>query len=251
MRRIAVMATFPARAASVATALGSIAAQVDKVVVVLNEYTAVPAHLAALPAGNLEFVIPEDDLKDTGKFCYPVRDDDQVFLCDDDVIYPPDYAAQLAGRWQAYRRIDAVVGVHGIIYADFFDGDPAARLVHQHTYGLDNDEFVNQLGTNTVLCGGHQMPDFAFMRSSRQFVDVRLAVHCRRANRPLIAVAREPGWMRELPIETSIYETFTRVWPLAVVAEVQQIAGFRFLPAEAPARLAGVPPGAGGKRILA
>ena len=239
MRRISIMATFPARTASVAVALESIATQVDKTIVVLNEYAAVPPQLATRSIGNVEFVIPSDDLKDTGKFFYSIQDDDQVFLCDDDVGYPPDYVARMAERWDTYRSIDAIVGVHGMIYTDFFDGDPAARLVHKFTQGLDDDVFVNQLGTATVLCSGRQMPGFEFMRTSRRFVDVRFAVHCALAKIPLICIARENGWLKQLPIKTSIYETFTQVWPLEVVAEAQRIAGFRFLPAATPAALAG------------
>lgn len=228
-RRIAVMATFPARLSVVATAVGSIACQVDHVFLVINELKAAPSDLV-LPE-NVTLVFPDEDLKDVGKFFVPVRTDDFVFLSDDDIIYPPDYCDVMIAKWNEYNDFNPVIGVHGVIYSDFFDGDPRARIVHVFTQTLRHDTHVNQVGTGTVLCRGAQMPSFEFMRDSARFVDLRFAVHCQRHGYARICIARDGGWMQDMEAGASLFETFTKGWSGSVVAEAQEIAGFRFLPA--------------------
>ena len=232
MKTIAILATYPARVNTFPEALQSVATQVDEAFVILNQYDRIPE--GSFPR-NAQFIIPQDNLKDTGKFFVPVEPDDFVVLCDDDIVYPKDYVSSLRAKWEDYSTLHAVVGVHGVIYSDFFDGNPQARIVHVFHCKLDADLFVNQLGTGTVLCKGYQLPPFEFMQTSARFVDVRFARHCAQAAFPQICVARENDWMHQLPTETSIFNSFTTGWDLSIVREVQSFAGLRFLPTLLPA----------------
>lgn len=227
MRILAVMATYPARDACLDTAVASLAGQVDRLHLVLNEYAAPPAP-GRFP-DNVAATIPERDLKDTGKFSVAVAPDDLCLLCDDDILYPPDYAARMGAALDAHAGRDAVVGVHGVVYSDFFDGAPGSRLVHGFTRALARDVPVNQLGTGTVACRGRQMPPFARMESAARFVDVRFAAHCAATDRPMICVARDAGWLRQIETGSSLFETFTAAWPPEVVREAARIGGFRRL----------------------
>ena len=238
MKRVGVMASYPARRDTLIHAAASVAAQVDRLTIVLNQYDEVPSQVSQALPDNVRFVLPKTDLKDVGKFSMSVGADDLVFLCDDDILYPDDYCSHLAGAWERYKELRAVIGVHGIIYSDFFDGDPRSRLVHLFTGALEADAFVNQLGTGTVVCAGYQMPPLKWMRSSAGFVDLRFAVHAERNGYPRICIGRGAEWMRQLETKTSLFETVTAQWPPNVTAEAQEIAGFRFLPLGAPDALA-------------
>jgi hypothetical protein len=222
------MASFPARIENLFRSVPSIARQVDKLYLILNEFGQAPSNLE-LPS-NVEAIIPKADLKDTGKFSVKTNESDVVLLCDDDIIYPPDYLHVMTERLLRYEPLKPVIGIHGVTYPDFCDGEQAARLVHVFTQSLSQDTFVNQLGTGTVACRGFQMPDFEFMRTSARFVDVRFAVHCEQRGYPRICIAREKGWLSEIKTGPSLFETFTKGWPIDVVREVQVIAGINFLP---------------------
>jgi hypothetical protein len=228
MSTIAIMATYPGRADTVAEAASSIATQVDQMYLVLNQYREEPS-AGAFPK-NVHFIFPEDDLKDTGKFYHRPNPDDFVFLCDDDIIYPDDYVEVLRQKWAEYSDYSPIIGVHGITYSDFFDGDPQARIVHVFSQALAEDCFVNQLGTGTIVCRGFQMPEFEFMKSSARFVDLRFALHCQNNGYNRICVARDKNWMKEMQTDTSLFETFTKTWDPQIVREAHLIAGFRFLP---------------------
>ncbi len=224
----AVMATYPARMPYVGRALESIMRQVDSVYLVANLMSKSTAR-KHIPKG-IQVISPRDDLKDTGKFFVDFGDEDEVLLCDDDIEYPQDYVSTLRDRYLMLSSLQPIIGVHGVVYSDFFDGNPSSRLVHVFHRALAEDRFVNQVGTGTVFCRGFQMPPFEFMADSQRFVDLRFAVHCHRNHYPRICVSRPADWLRNLDPADSLFESFTREWPAHCTREAQEIAGTRLLP---------------------
>jgi hypothetical protein len=223
---IANAATFPNRASILRENLSRIASQVDVLNLVLNEFDEVPAELAVIR--NLNAILPDRDYKDVGKFVPQVGKDDYVVLVDDDIVYPKSYVAEMVEMFEALPLPRKVLGVHGVIYSDFFEGSPASRCVYP--FQLQNTSFrvVNQLGTGTVVCRGEDFPPIEVMHDSQRFVDVRFASWQHRRGVPMVCVPRSSGWLREggLPGTDSIFSTFTHKWPEAVTLEAQGIAGF-------------------------
>lgn len=225
MAIVANIATFPGRIDQCAIAIKSMAHQVDIINVVLNEYVFVPGHLKGIERTN--FIFPPQDLKDVGKFYPNFDDEDDIFLCDDDIVYPSNYVAVMMEHRAKLNDLNPILGLHGGIYSDYYDGKHrSGRLVDVFTNALDRSRVVNQLGTGTVYCKGWQMPTFEFMMGSERFVDVRFAIHAYEKNYPSICISREKGWLQQLEINNSIYESFTASSPINVIHEIQRIAGF-------------------------
>jgi hypothetical protein len=227
-KSVAILATYPQRLSSLPTAVTSLLGQVDDIVVVANQMTV--GGLEDIVPSSVSVHYPDEDLKDVGKFCHPVEDDAFVFLCDDDIVYPADYSKVMIEEYRKLQHLSPVIGVHGVIYSDFFDGKAESRMVQVFTQALEKSFYVNQLGTGTVLCKGYQLPSLSFMMGSMKFVDVRFAVHCQRQGYPRLCVRREKGWMQEQQTDASLFASFTRSWPDNVTREAQEIAGLRFLP---------------------
>lgn len=231
---IANMATFPSRQSStLQRALTSIAVQVDFVNLCLNEFSEIPAWLSDFP--NVNAFIPDNDYKDVGKFVVLPASEDEVFYVDDDIVYPQDYVKYSMSVAQTYESLSPIVGLHGVIYADVFDGNPQSRNVFSFRTRLATHRIVNQLGTGTVHCKGWQCPTLDYMRGSEKFVDVRFGLHAMANQWPMICMAREANWLLDLEAGDSIFEGFTKTWPLAVTREVQSIAGYGRLPLQAVA----------------
>jgi hypothetical protein len=227
-KTFAVMATYAKRMSYCPKAVESIIGQVDRLYIVANEMT--KSEIRRHVGKEAHVVIPATDLKDTGKFFIPFSADNDVVLCDDDIVYPPDYVSQMRFVHSEFQQHSAVIGVHGVTYSDFFDGAPDSRVVNVFHRALDTRRYVNQLGTGTVFCKGFQMPTFSFMETSARFVDLRFAVHCHRKGYPRICINRPEKWLQELDTGDSLFETFTREWPSHVTREAQEISGMRFLP---------------------
>ncbi len=218
------MATYPARELIIETTVPQIAKQVDKLTLCLNQFKTVPDFLKKIP--NVEPIIPTEDFKDVGKFISNYQDNDDVFYVDDDIIYPDDYVSNSMKKFKKYELLNPIIGYHGVIYSDLFDGDQSLRNVFTFRLGLSRDKIVNQLGTGTVHCKGWQAPNLGFMRGSQKYVDLRFAVHAKRNCFPMICVTRKKEWMKEVETDETIYEGFTKKWPPHVTQESLEIAGY-------------------------
>lgn len=224
-KRIGRMATFPARAEFLPRAVESLQGQLDRLVVVLNEYSRKAAkQLPAYP--NVEYVIPAEDTKDTGKFMGEASPDEYVFLTDDDLLYPPDYVQTLVRGLEALPTDRAVVGLHGVIYSDLFDGAARSRFVAKFDKALAGPLLVNQLGTGCAMIRGDLLPSFDYMQSSQRFVDVRFAKYCHEHHIAMVCLPRAAGWVQDLEASDSIFETYTRTNQENQLEEILSFGGY-------------------------
>ena len=225
MKRIAQVATYPGRLENIPLMLESIALQFDEIHVVLNQFTK-RQQLTLPKLANVHYEIPRDDLKDTGKFWRTPGKDEYVFLMDDDLTFPPDYVETMLAFHAAMPAPRTVVGLHGVIYSDLFEGAPASRFVAKFDKALDRPLLVNQLGTGCLMLPGDLMPPFDFMRTSQRFVDVRFARYCHENGIGLVCVPRPAGWVVDQEPEESIFDTYTRERQSEQLPEIVQFAGF-------------------------
>lgn len=225
---IANMATFPARFQTSLQVIESIHAQVDQINLCCNEFNNIPKEYSKY--SKLNPIIPKTDYKDVGKFIHNVASNDEIILIDDDIIYPKDYVATLRDYYHQYEHLNIVVGVHGVIYPDLYDGSISARKVFAFKHALNRPRIVNQLGTGTVYLKGHQLPGLKYMDCSQSFVDVRFSKYMIENGIGMVCIPRSAAWMHEIQQEVSIFNNFTNQWPLHVIREVQAIAGYSKLP---------------------
>jgi len=221
---IANMASFPAREKILPDIIERLIPQVDCINLCLNEFKSIPKELAKW--SKLNPVIPDMDYKDVGKFVTPISPKDYAVLVDDDIIYPDDYVNKLKEYYDKYEYLNVVVGCHGTIYPDLYDGSVTARKVFSFRMALDRPRVVNQLGTGTVLLKGNQMPPLEYMNGSQKYVDVRFSRFLAEQNISLICIPRDKDWMGEINSGETIFNSFTKKWPSAVIQEVQSIAGY-------------------------
>ena len=106
---LGIMATFPQREEVLKKTLPAICKQVHILKLVLNEFSEVPLWLSEY--GNVEPILPPEDLKDVGKF-YPERDADWIVMFDDDILYPDDYVSK---SLNSIGDLAGVFGYHGTI----------------------------------------------------------------------------------------------------------------------------------------
>ncbi|MEO4041223.1 hypothetical protein AAFN47_06435 [Hoeflea sp. CAU 1731] len=226
---VANIATYPARERNRREAFLSIAKQVDVLNVTLNEYSKVPRDLRRIE--NANFYFPEENLKDVGKFSFNVGPEDDVFLCDDDIIYPDDYVSWLTRKRVELGSDDIVLGVHGVTYSDYYDGRKrSGRLVYEFNKSLSEGQFMNQLGTGTVHLKGKHLPQIEVMKGSSGFVDIRFARVLYEHGIPLFCIARDAGWLVEIENDVSLYLSVTSNLPMNALREVQTFGGLSKLP---------------------
>jgi hypothetical protein len=234
---VANLATYPPRLEQLKVVVPIIAPQVDRLNIVLNQYDTVPSELAQY--GNVFASIPADDCKDTGKFLPDVHDAEFVFLIDDDIVYPPDYVSASIRHFEAITLPRCIGGYHGTTYRSprlrqllrspgtlFTYKQRAADFRRGFSLfdGLESPTVVDQIGTGTTILRGKDMPPFDFFRGSQKFVDVRLARWCFEQRIFPVCLPRSKNWIKGLPIEESIFQSFTITNPPHVNDEILTFA---------------------------
>lgn len=219
------LATFPPRAGILMQAVQSILPQVDKLCICLNGYDHIPAELADL--AKVEVMIPDIDLKDAGKFAFPVAADDFVFTIDDDIRYPPDY---VAGTLKTFDKIDPGKNIVGHLGNAFVlkgtTGRPGWRN-YPFTRRVPQVFKVDLLGTGVTCQLGRHLPSPKDMLSSAGFVDIRHARLQHLAGRTLWVLPHEDGeivsLMTDILKESSLFNTVNLARHPAMLAELQKL----------------------------
>lgn len=217
------LASFPPRSALMADVVARIAPQVDLLVVVLNDYDAVPRALADYT--NVEAIIPDRDVKDAGKFWSTPADDDIVFLIDDDLAYPADYVAQTLARIEGCDPSGNVFAYQGNAWVRDAGRIRTDAFMFRQPY--DQMSGAGLVGTGTVCTLGRHMPPLTEIESAAGFVDVRFAAWLQKLGVLPWILPRARKWITSmLPKEMkaqSLYETVHRARPDLYMRELGSI----------------------------
>ncbi len=203
MRRepvIANLASMPSRIDMLAKTIHTLSPQVDGINVFLNGYTDVPPFLQREERTTITVARSQDhgDRGDAGKFFFSPDAPGYVLTCDDDILYPPNYASYLVNRIEAHGR-KVVVSAHGATVRRPLRSYFKDRTLFSCKALIRRDSPVDVPGTG--VCGFHSSvlridpkKDFptGFM------ADIHLAVIAHRQGVPVFVVAHPKGWIREI-----------------------------------------------------
>jgi len=205
------MASFLPRKHVLLQAVASLQGQVDRLCLVLNEYDEIPKELAAFDF--VDAVIPKEDVKDIGKFYFPVATDDFVALVDDDFIYPADYIVRARETCTEIGMDENVFGHLGLAWKfkkqknaygwNFY----SAMKETKHMMG------VEILGTGVSFVSGKNMPDWDFMADALGYADVRFGAWMAHRGLRAWVLPKEADYLTSLTddalFETSLFKTFS------------------------------------------
>lgn len=190
------MASVKGREAMVADAVHSLYPFVDKLRVYLNDYDAVPTGLK-LPRVEIVRSQQFGDDGDAGKFFWVENKEyDLNLICDDDLIFPPDYVPEMVAALKRYDN-KAIVGLHGILLKQPTPAyyNEQYRHVRRFLHGNNVDYQVHVLGTGAILYDARTLKlsrrDFQY----RNMADIWLMEQAQAQNVPAVCIARPRNWV--------------------------------------------------------
>ncbi|WP_298234194.1 FkbM family methyltransferase [uncultured Azohydromonas sp.] len=206
---VAGMATVPGSEVALRAAVSSLLPQVDRLYLYLNGYQAVPAFVRHNPKITAQLDPDGRRWGDAGKFWGLAQCSDAIYLsCDDDILYPADYVQRLVAEL-AQDGGRSVVGVHGVLMLQPFDGYylPGARSVLHFEQRLMRRRRVHLLATNSLAFHtatvSIRIEDF----ERPNMADLWLARYLHRKDIAAVAVSRPTKWLCSLPVQRqTIYE---------------------------------------------
>lgn len=193
----ATLATIPGREDELRLCLDSLLPQFDAVHVVFNYgHAAFPVWLPEVAAAhpNLHPAVSDNTWGDAAKFAFSQQTDGYQFFCDDDLVYPPDYAATMVAEIEFYHR-KAAVSMAGSIVSGHIDSYYSGRLTVGHClHPQSQDVPVNVLGTGVLAFHSDLMRIYLdnAMFPTSNMADVHFAVYCQFFHIPMVCVAHEP-----------------------------------------------------------
>ncbi|HZJ65933.1 MAG TPA: hypothetical protein VFD36_20640 [Kofleriaceae bacterium] len=220
---VATLASLSSREAQLAKTIASLEPQVDAICVYLNGYTRVPECLKipkvvhavlSLEAGwrgaeaKLWFW-DDHEFKAAPRW----KPDDIALVCDDDIVYPQNYADKMTAALA--ERPGTVACVHGSIMDTPFERYCVSRMVARTVASLHRPTQVHIPGTGTMAFRVGDVAPHLHLREQfvwSHAVDPHVAVLLHQRKIPVWSVARPPRWLQVqvLPREgTQIFPTRT------------------------------------------
>lgn len=214
---IASIASLASRRPLLEQVINSLAPQVDAICVYLNGYDGIPAYLrhpkvvhailsseAGWRGAEAKF-FPFD--RDAFKAAPRWSDDDVAFVCDDDIIYPPDYVEKMMECMA--RHPGCAVCVHGSVLMDPFISYADSRYIARASGRLSEDAQVHIPGTGTMAFRIGDLPinlDDTFKWSHA--VDPQVALLCRNLGLKIWSLPRPGYWLKPMKIAHNITSVF-------------------------------------------
>jgi hypothetical protein len=197
---IASLASMSEREASLERTVASLLPQVDRLRVYLNGYEHVPGFLDD-PKIDVARSQDHGDRGDAGKLHWLAERFPGFRLsCDDDLVYPPDYAATMVAAVERYSR-RALVGLHGRLYKP--GGEQEAGF-----YCLDDlaeDQPVNFLGTG-VMAYHTSVLSVNGDGPARNMADQWVAARAQSDAIPCVVVAHRGDWLQHTEHERTMWD---------------------------------------------
>ena len=196
-------ATYPAegRLQSLKLSINSIINQVDLIRICFNGYKSIPEEF---DHPKFECIIPPTDLTDLGKFHF-LRVGEKYFTCDDDIIYPSDYA-QYTLR---HSRLAPVVTYHGRILNPLGNPKSYYRGGHQVYSFLDSCPNATKLhipGTGVMMIDTDLAEIDPIPTSPLCMADLVFANACQS---DIALIPHSGGWIKNNYVHGCITSRFT------------------------------------------
>jgi len=213
---VATMASLHGREALLEQTVASLAPQVDAICIYLNGHDEVPRFLAqpkvlhAVLSKEAGWRGAEAKLwwwdRDLFKAAPSWDPDDVALIVDDDIVYPPNYAATMMAALQ--RRPGTAACVHGSVLDPVIHNYAGSRWIARAAGPLSDDARCHLPGTGTMAFRvGTWRPSLAAIEWSH-CVDIAAGLQLRDAGIECWAAARTDGWLRPmlLPKGTSVFK---------------------------------------------
>ena len=167
----------------------------------LNNYESVPEFLYH---DKIHATLEDNVLGDAAKFLHVAEQDGYVLVCDDDLIYPPDYVEYMCDKVDEHN---CPVSLLGKVYTDrpiksFRTG---YTELHRCLGEVDNDYLCDVIGTGAMAYHtDHIEVDISDFKM-RNMADIWMALLAHEQGVRLVAVQHTKGYVKHVTYEDRIW----------------------------------------------
>jgi len=188
------IASIPTRQDALERVLDSIAPQVDKVYVSLNDYPQKP--LYASKYDNVEFLMNSNERGDANKFIMAHIPDVYYISLDDDLEVPPTLVQYLCAGVDKYN---GVCGLHGRLYPTPFIGFKRWISNYRCLNTVEADTFVNFIGSGVTAFHTNRLKVSLSDFKRKNMADVFISQLATLQGVPMVVLKHDMGYLKYLP----------------------------------------------------
>lgn len=193
------IASYPPRQDMLRDTINSLIDQVDHLFIYLNNYEHPPEFILKLRSKykNLHYIVDTNSShRAAAKFYWLQWHECYWLICDDDIIYPKNYAKTMVQHLNNYKN-KSIVGVHGAIFTNGCH-QWANRQMLNFEFPIRENQRVHMLGTGTLALHSSIMDKNTWKGMLDYPIenDEILAVKCNKVGIPQYAVKRSALWLR-------------------------------------------------------
>lgn len=199
------IASVPHRVDSLNRTVNSLLGQVNMLFVALNNYDYVPNFL--LGDRKIVYAIMDNKFGDAAKFYDADQRSGYVLTCDDDLVYPPDYAQYMV---DGVKKHGGIVSLLGKIYprpATSYRGNfvQIFRVLNP----VHGDHVVDVCGTGAMCYNTNDFKISMDMFERKNMADLWVAKAAAEQGVKITALAHPKGYIKHIRHGRSIWSTTT------------------------------------------
>lgn len=197
-KKTALITAMPQRLESLRYVLRSIQPQVDEIRILINNTAQAPTDLASMDKVTTVRTDPAGSLYASGVWTLLRQDDNgYLFILDDDIVYPPDYADIMIAAVERHKR-KAVAVVHGMDYREPFNDCIDDRIVYRFQKAHPTESVVHTGGVGTLVFHTDTLRPTVADFPNPNFRDLWFSILTAQKKIPILCVARAEGWLRQI-----------------------------------------------------
>lgn len=191
------MATIPSRSNILKQCVDSLIDQVDKLIVAFN-YRDTPIPNWVKDYEKIKPLLLDNYLGDAAKFLGLKDVEGYVLICDDDIIYPPDYSKTMIAKVDQHNSVVSCCGskIKGKIESYYKDRYLVASAFTKRQ--CKKDTLVNICGTGIMAYDAEkiQVPVSIFERPN--MADIFFGKYCNNKKIDIVCISKKHGWLKEI-----------------------------------------------------
>lgn len=196
------IATIPERVKTLERVIGSLLPQVDKIRVMLNNYNVDGMGAPSIPGflndEKIEYIFCDNSLLDGYKFLKADTNEGYVLICDDDILYPHDFAQTMIAHLEALNK-RAVLSIMGKNLLPL-PITSYAKQIHECFRAFEYHTKMYEVQI-IGMCGAIYNTKYCKISEKDMFVqdsDVCASAYCFKHNISMYVVPHKGDWCQDL-----------------------------------------------------
>lgn len=200
------IATLPDRETMLWQTVKSLYNQVDQFYIMLNGHETeprIPDH-----SDKIRYVKLRNEYGDAAKFLDFNKREGFVLTCDDDLVYPSNYASYMIGK---YRELGGIISLHGKLF------QVPARSAHAYfkenyhcLHSTHGNHRVHTGGTGVMILNTRDIKIDISDFPVKNMCDIWLGKLAKEQNIPIFVVEHRAGWLTYLNPKNTIWRSHTK-----------------------------------------